>query len=298
MSYFKYLPTTSYSFDGKNFKSCTDIMTSAKLVDYFKQRSNNLYIDYIVKDGEKPEHIAARVYDKPELNWLVLFSNNIMDPYFGWPMSSEDLSNHIASQYPGFAVFVDCLATNISFQVYGSVSTFLTPEKSNFVVGNTVTQTNRTATVSRWDPTLRKVELINQTGTFDLLTPIISTNADGTQFQVTPKRIVYDNSYAVHHFIDDFGNLLDPYGKINFGQYPDGKIYSSGSYFTNPLDTSSGDTYILNLYINSNQNTNVITNRFFETRANDQKRNIKLIKVEYVNDILQQLSVLFNGSIT
>lgn len=93
MSYFKHFPQTT--FDGKSIADITRKAQLSKLV------SNSVldYLTYTVAEGERPEDVAYYYYDDASLAWLVLMSNDIIDPYTQWPKSSVDFDKFIISKY-------------------------------------------------------------------------------------------------------------------------------------------------------------------------------------------------------
>lgn len=280
-----------------------NITSSVKIVDLFPERSSLAYVDYIVQDGEKPEHIAHRVYGKSDYHWIVLHSNQIVDPFFDWPKSSVELENHIKIQYPGIAMFFDPIGIP-AFKI-GSSTSKLPPQKSHFVNGEMISQIQNSLTITgnilRWDPTLRKLEVTDtSSGAFLTTKDVYSTNPDGIDITTRPSKIVYDNAESLHHFVDDFGNILDPYGKINYYEYDDRKVYSTSNVFvgnSDGLPTATGATstndFALNKYINGGSQAGVITNRMYENDFNDKKRKIKILKVEYVEKLANQLAKAF-----
>lgn len=72
-----------------------------KRVNFIQTNLSNPYIflPYTVKDGEKPEDIAFHYYGTVDATWLILMANSIIDPYAGWPMSDEVLSEYIIDKY-------------------------------------------------------------------------------------------------------------------------------------------------------------------------------------------------------
>lgn len=301
MSFFKHFPVIDYTQTptSTDNKLSVNLLNSSKLLDLFPERSNRLYVDYLVRDGERPEHIAHRVYGRSDYHWIVLIANQVENPYFDWPMSYSQLRNHINTTYPGGVIFFDCTYGNLKFTKEGT-STPLTVAQSHFVVGNTIEQGSRTATITAWDPTFRRliIEDASPDYTFVNDEPIISTNSDGVSFEVTPKRIVLENKEAVHHFEDDFSNHLDPYGKINLAEYADGKIFSRGSIFRDNtggfITLGDENDYPLHRYINGSFENYAVTNQQYELNHNDRKRKIKLLKVEYVSKIVSDLEKIFN----
>ena len=308
MTFFSKFNTVSYVFDVAtgNSNQAVNILNSARFIDFFPERSNKTYVDYIVKDGEKPEHIADRVYRRSDYHWIILMSNEIYNPYFDWPLSSSELDSYVQSKYPGTAIFYDCVGTQATQFYRNGSSTLLSIEKSQFIVGNTLTQTqgNRTvtATIIEWNPTYRKL-VVNDTsgGAFSTEYDTVSTNADGVEFVATPKKIILYNTDAVHHFVDDFNNNLDPYGRLNYYEYDDNKTYARQSIFyknnlglpsSNSVGLTGVNDFILNKYINGYQE-NAVTNRLDAEIENDKKRKIKVLRPEYVPQIIGQLNNLF-----
>ena len=65
-----------------------------------KIKTNALILDtYNVKNGETPESIADKLYDDPELHWVVLMVNDITDRYHQWPMYEQQFNNYINEKY-------------------------------------------------------------------------------------------------------------------------------------------------------------------------------------------------------
>lgn len=72
-----------------------------KRTSFLKDTLGNpfVFLPYIVKDGEKPEDIAYHYYGSVNYTWLVLLSNNIIDPYFDWPISSDQFEDFLIKKY-------------------------------------------------------------------------------------------------------------------------------------------------------------------------------------------------------
>ena len=65
-----------------------------------KIKTNALILDtYNVKNGETPESIADKLYDDPELHWVILLTNNITDRYYDWPMSEQEFEVFLKDKY-------------------------------------------------------------------------------------------------------------------------------------------------------------------------------------------------------
>ncbi len=97
--YFKSFPYTLYSLDNTTtVQVVTDITNRITLADEVKTNLG-LFDEYDIKDGETPELIADKFYGNPELHWLILHYNDIIDPRFDLPLSTNDLNNYVSGKY-------------------------------------------------------------------------------------------------------------------------------------------------------------------------------------------------------
>ena len=97
--YFKSFPYTLYSLDNTTtVQVVTDITNRVTLSDEVKTNLS-LFDEYDVKDGETPELVADRFYNNPELHWIVLHYNEIIDPRFDWPLDTNNLNRYVTSKY-------------------------------------------------------------------------------------------------------------------------------------------------------------------------------------------------------
>lgn len=61
---------------------------------------NNLqFIDYTIKDSDTVEQIAFKGYGDSSLSWVILWINNIIDPFYDWPLSTNELYTFIYNKY-------------------------------------------------------------------------------------------------------------------------------------------------------------------------------------------------------
>ena len=97
--YFNAFPVIPYDSVGDyNFKEVTNILRRVRLLA--KVKTNIMLFDtYDVKEGETPEMIADKLYDDPELHWVVLMVNDITDRYHDWPMDSGQFQDYLNDKY-------------------------------------------------------------------------------------------------------------------------------------------------------------------------------------------------------
>jgi hypothetical protein len=61
--------------------------------------TSSLYYEYNIKDGDTPEIIASKYYGDAELHWVVLIFNDIIDPFYDWPMEYRQFVKFLTDKY-------------------------------------------------------------------------------------------------------------------------------------------------------------------------------------------------------
>ncbi len=100
-NYFRSIPSTSYDIWGtepRNYQSVTNIMKRVKFKPEVIEDISEYY-PYIVKDGERPDIISYVQYDTVAFAYLILLINDIQDPIFDWPLSTQQFEQFISNKY-------------------------------------------------------------------------------------------------------------------------------------------------------------------------------------------------------
>lgn len=94
-------PRIAYTLD--DFESEQVVVDIFRRVIFSKEFLENsfYYEEYEVIGGESPENLSYRFYGTPNLYWLILMVNGIVDPRFNWPLSEEELYKITKSKYGG-----------------------------------------------------------------------------------------------------------------------------------------------------------------------------------------------------
>ena len=104
MAYFNELPNISYPSLLPRSNKVEDrivvknIFKRAKLRDDVEQ-ALTAFNYYQIEDGLRPVMVAQKLYDDPELDWVVLTSNNITNIRDQWPLSNNDLHDYMLEKY-------------------------------------------------------------------------------------------------------------------------------------------------------------------------------------------------------
>jgi len=101
--YFKNFPTITY-----NNNLVTNIIARAKIDSVVRDRAL-VFFPYTLIDGERPDTIAANYYEDPNFAWLIYYANEMIDPYFEWPLTQDELYEHIKIKYQSIAKAQDTI---------------------------------------------------------------------------------------------------------------------------------------------------------------------------------------------
>jgi hypothetical protein len=98
MQYFDTLPKLIYTDQYGTSSIRTNLLARASLLpSLFKNPL--LYYKYDIQEGDTPEIIAHKYYNNSYRYWIVLFANQLLDPQWDWPLSSQQFQNYIEDKY-------------------------------------------------------------------------------------------------------------------------------------------------------------------------------------------------------
>lgn len=102
-NYFSYFPTTANDLtQTNNFVNITNILRRFKFRSSISETLSVFY-DYTIQNGDRPDTISEKYYGDSKYAWVVLHFNNIIDPFFGWPLFDENYNNYIEGKYGSIA---------------------------------------------------------------------------------------------------------------------------------------------------------------------------------------------------
>ena len=112
MSYFRELPDISaVSLLPGRQRSDERVLVK----NIYKRAKLRTDIDYavtafdfrLIKEGDRPDTIAAELYNDPELDWIILTTNNITNIRDQWPLSNNDLHSYMLDKYGSEAALLE-----------------------------------------------------------------------------------------------------------------------------------------------------------------------------------------------
>ena len=97
--YFQPFPKINYDPTGSGYTTeIQDIMTRVAVKKWVRDKAAAFSL-YGVPDGATPDMVAFFLYDDTDYHWVVLLFNEILDSYYGWPLSTQDLKRFVTSKY-------------------------------------------------------------------------------------------------------------------------------------------------------------------------------------------------------
>jgi len=233
-----------------------NILQKVFFTDSFK--TSNFVENYFLKEEDTPELLASLLYNNVEYSWFILLLNDIQNYYEEWPLKYELFVEYLNKKYNYTSVVIDPDETK-NINLYDI-----------FYIG-TSTQKYK---VLKYDKNLNKL-IINKITSNINIQDLYLYDENNNVIKITQsdkKNISYDDKFGLNYFKNN-NTIVSPYDKI----FADNNV-----------------TY-LKSYANNNELFSV-TNYNYELENNDSKRNIILIKPEYMSEIISQFNSLLKGS--
>lgn len=99
--FFGQFPRIRYDIGGKNYKNfqtITNIFFRLGIVQKALSNSSSYY-EHIIRDEDRPEILAEKLYGNPEAYWIIFLANNIIDYQYDWPLDSASFIKFIIDKY-------------------------------------------------------------------------------------------------------------------------------------------------------------------------------------------------------
>ena len=238
--------------------------------------------------GEKIEHIAYNYYDDVDYDWLIYHANDIVDPYYEVPISTEELDELIANKYGSTVIArrktihyknnyesdVQALSTAGYQALTSGQKKYWQPVLSQFGIANYerapidfIASTNK----------IESFDLVTSSGTF-LDDEVVVQSLDNTAFA----QVSWSNTsnMVIRHVRGDFS------GNTNFS------IVGEESGATATVNAAS--YVLLNEVIPADEQVyySPVSLYDYEEELNESKRDIYLVQDTYSEKLNDQLKEL------
>ena len=187
-NYFRSIPSINYDIWGtepRHYQSVTNIMKRVKFKPEVLEDISEYY-PYIVRDGERPDIISFQQYETVAFSYLILLINDIQDPIFDWPLSTQQFEQYILNKHG--SVNSAMMTTKYYYQIIrAEVARTGTSERVpevKFIVDET--------TYNALDITLRKTQTI-----YDWEDEL---NNDKKEIRLINSNFIHDIDYQVKQY--------------------------------------------------------------------------------------------------
>ena len=285
--FFDKFPLVRYTINKQLFSEydlATNLLFRIGIIKEVMENNINAYYYYAVLDGDRPEIIAEKVYADAEAHWIILYANNIYDPYYDWPMDSRTFDKYIENKYGSIAWAqtnyhhyekvitrenpAAQVTTVTSFEVNDKKLTndvlSIIDYEINYNIGEPVFigasygDNTYSGTIMAWSNSNGYIVLANTTGAAKSYDFLIGANsaANGTVISTTVPSVP----------MDAYNTLVDT---------TDYASYEVGGSTVHEIISRNRVTYY-----------------DYELQLNESKRLIKIIQPQYYNQIISELNNL------
>ena len=106
--FFANYPRIAYDITGSNstvpdYTVAVNLMIRSKLRDAV-ENDVIVYYPYVVPEGMRPDVLSFQYYGATTYTWAIYLVNNIIDPYWEWPLSYKDHREYVIKKYGSIEV--------------------------------------------------------------------------------------------------------------------------------------------------------------------------------------------------
>ena len=312
-SYFRQVPDFEYVSRDPNQRQISEYATVKNLFRRGKLREDifgNLayFTKYKIIGDERPDNVAYKFYNDETLDWVILLSNNILNIQTEWPLPQTIFDKVMLEKYGSYDQLYNGIHHYETQEVRDSTGNLILPSgiiittnewKSNggFIQGyrgvgiidrliyegdvEVVINQNLPDLKQNLEVTIQNAldESIN--GTFAIRSiERRDTNGDGIDDQVRFKIDITGNAPTSGNGIE-----LQVLGTETIEFTSPESLIEANQYFYGYYDNDQG----VNNYIASTSFLTPVTNYEYESQLEDDKRNIFVLKPQYLNVVFNDM---------
>jgi len=299
-SYFRQVPNFEYV---NRTKGNTDISNYINVKNLFKRGKirpdifGNLsyFTKYKIIGDERPDNIAFKEYEDSSLDWVVLLSNNILNVQSEWPLPQTSLDEVLLDKYGNYDKLYSGIHHYETIEIKNSKGGVILPGgletpnkwKTN---GNFIQATNtKVNQISGTDAKVATVTMYNgiknlKVGSEVLINNVSSSVYNG-RFPVTSVLKVGDVVIKFTYVLPSIPDVKQPEigGTEEVTFTVEGTVGVGNAYYYEYYDDNTYHT------IPAANMTKAVTNYEYEMNKEDEKRNIFLLKPDYLNVVFNDL---------
>ena len=299
-SYFKQVPNFEYvnrtkgSQDISNYISVKNLFKRGRIrPDIFGNLS--FFTKYKIVGDERPDNIAFKEYDDSSLDWVVLLSNNILNVQDEWPLPQTSLNEILLEKYGTYDKLYSDVHHYETVEIKNSKGGVILPgeletPKTWRTNGNYIQAiTTKITQISGTESKIATVTMNN--GIKDLVVGSevyinnVSSSVYNGRFPVTSALKVGDVVIRFTYVLPSIPEVKQPeiLGTEEVTFTVEGTVGTGNAYYYEYYDDNSYHT------IPAAKMTKAVTNYQYEIKKEDDKRNIFILKPDYLNVVFNDM---------
>ena len=298
-SYFKQVPNFEYVNRNKGDVDISNYITVKNLFKRGKIRPDifqnlNFFTKYKIIGDDRPDNVAFKEYDDSSLDWVVLLSNNILNIQNEWPLPQSSLDEILLEKYGTYE------------KLHSGVHHYETVEIKNSRGG--VILSGGLETPNKWRTNGNYIQAINTK--INQISGTESKIATVTMYNGI-KDLAVDSEVLIQGVNETYNGRFPVTSILKVGEVvirftyalpsiPEVKqpeiVVTEQVTFTVEGTVGTGNAYYYEYYDDNSYHTipaakitQAVTNYQYEIKKEDEKRNIYLLKPEYLNVIFNDM---------
>ena len=308
-SYFRQVPDFEYVSRDPNQRQISEYATVKNLFRRGKLRDDifgnlSYFTKYKIIGDERPDNVAYKLYNDETLDWVVLLSNNILNIQTEWPLPQSVFDKVMLEKYGSYNELYNGIHHYETKEIRDSVGNLILPEGiimpnqwksgNGFIQGSQINPSNIFSILivtSGIVILLKELEYI-EPGTRVVISGASNDLINGSFIvrDVFTNQVEENNQYKIGFVLplDVDPQLLITVDvteneKIDFiSREP---IESSNSHYYEYYDSNLESTTLLS----TDSILTPITNYEYESKVEEDKRNIFVLKPQYLNIVFNDM---------
>ena len=298
-SYFQQVPNFEYVNRTQGNNNISNYINVKNLFKRGKIRPDifanlNFFTKYKIIGDERPDNVAFKEYGDSNLDWVVLLSNNILNIQDEWPLPQTSLDEVLLEKYEtheklhSLHHYETVEITNIKGGVI-LPGGFETPNKwrtnGNYIQAINTKINQISGTESKIATVTMYSGIKNLTVSSEVYINNVSESVFNGRFPITEVLSVGDTVIRFKYVLPEIPTVKEPEitGSEEVTFTVEGNVGTGNSYYYEYYDNNSYHT------VPVGNMTKAVTNYQYEMIKENDKRNIYLLKPEYLNVIYNDM---------
>lgn len=310
--YFRQVPNFEYINRNADSQQISNYIPVKNLFKRGKLRPDifgnlNFFTKYKIIGNERPDNVAYKIYGDETLDWVVLLSNNILNIQSEWPLSQNSFDSYLLSKYDSYEELYSGIHHYETIEIKNSYDVTILP--AGMIIPNTWRTNGNFIQVTK--TSIQQIfagsaGIPSKTVTVTMNNGIPNLNVGSQIFINNISEKVFNGKFIVTSIFAPVDNIAVSF-TYELPEEPsvaNPVLSSSGieeAIFTVDGNLGVGNAYYYEYYddglgyyvtLPSSQIVRSVTNYEYESKIEDNKRNIFILKPQYLNIVFNDMDAI------